>query len=269
VLIPHGHFKIGRFEPDVQHLAATIARMGVISFTYDMVGKGESTQVNHNDQNVLTLQLWNSIRVVDFLSSLEGADSSRIAVTGASGGGTQSFLLTAVDSRISVSIPVVMVSSRFYGGCNCESGLPIHMGQNYSTNNAEIAAMAAPRPQLLVSIGHDWTRLTPLREYPYLQKIYALFKKESNIQNIHLPNDYHDYGISKRNAIYPFLAQHLGLNLDSIKNSNGIINETLNIIENSEIMAAFTSEYPRPATALPNHQAIIAQLRLLQEQHSN
>jgi uncharacterized protein len=264
VLIPHGHFKGGRFNPDNQNLAASLAKMGALVMTYDMVGYGDSQLGYHKIGHALTFQLWNSIRVVDFLLTLEDADSSFIAVTGASGGGTQTFLLSAVDKRVTVSAPVVMVSAYIYGGCVCESGLPIHRGIRYRTNNAEIAALSAPDPQLLVSDGKDWTYATPFYELPFIQRIYGFYSHNENIENVHLEREGHDYGPTKRQAVYSFFVRHLHLNDTSRKTAEGLIDEGSNPIEAIETMRAFNPAHPLPSNALKTEKEILAKIKSLQ-----
>jgi uncharacterized protein len=288
VLCPHGHFQgdslgdWGRFRPDQQKRCATFARMGAVVFSYSMFAWGgeaiwqlDTTALiekpdeivvrkNHEDPISVTMQTWSSIRALDFLETLPEVDMSKIAVTGASGGGTQAFLLSAVDDRIYVSVPVVMVSSHYKDLCICEK-VQSGPAKDQILNMAEFAAMAAPKPQLIISDGDDWTKNTPVVEYPFIRRIYSFYNAENNVENVHFPDGKHDYGFEKRVPVYRFLSKHLGLDLGRITGSDGMIDETGSILEKPERMLSFSSEHRFPSNALKGREAIEKELKMLQK----
>lgn len=214
---PHGHWSEGRLADDesgsVPARCITLARMGVASFSVDMVGYNDSLQVDHRWSDRVSalwgihpfaLQLLASIRGVDFLQSLPQVDPDRIACTGASGGGTQTFALMAVDPRVKVAAPVNMISSTMQGGCVCENAPIIRL----DNSNMEIGALMAPRPLLLVSATGDWTRETPRVEYPSIRSVYGLYGVPERVHNVHVDAG-HNYNRESREAMYRFFGRWL------------------------------------------------------------
>jgi putative membrane-bound dehydrogenase-like protein len=256
ILSPHGHFKPdGRFMPDQQALCAHLARMGATVLSYGMVGWQDSRQTTHDDPLVLALQTLNSIRALDYLSGLETVDPAWIGITGASGGATQTIFLAMLDDRIRASAPVVIVYPwAAPSGCRCEGGLPVM--QAAATNAIEIAAAAAPRPQLLVSVGGDETRDFPQSGFPFIRGVYQLHGRAELVENVHLADEAHDYGPSKRIAVYAFFAKHLGLRL---------LPEDLSriAIEPPSLLSVFDESHPLPEGALRGSQEIARALAKL------
>lgn len=228
IICPNGHFSNGRYGKVQQQRLGTLARMGAICVDYDLWGWGESADEvgseAHQTPEAHVMQAVNGIRILDWMIQRKDVDKTRVGVNGGSGGGTQSVLLSVLDDRYTACCPVVSVSSWFDGGCPCESGMPIQLSGG-GTCNAELAAMFAPKPMMLVSDGGDWTSTTPELEYPYLQRIYGFYGATDNIKNIHLPKERHDFGPNKRNAVYKFFIETFNLDASKLDESKVTIEE--------------------------------------------
>jgi hypothetical protein len=218
ILSPHGHWAYGRLEnsvvASVPGRAINLAQQGFVVFTYDMIGYNDSRQLEHRlfggtreklwGLSMAGLQLWNGIRSLDFVESLPYVRRGSIGATGASGGGTQVFLLAAVDERVAVAAPVNMISLHMQGGCLCEN----QPGLRLDTNNVEIAATIAPRPLLMVSATGDWTANTLEREYPGVRALYSLSGAADRVHAVRFDAP-HNYNRDSREAVYAWMARWL------------------------------------------------------------
>ena len=216
IVSPHGHWGRGRLENiergSIPGRCINFAKQGYVIFAYDMLGYNDSgKQITHGyggaheglwGLSAMGLQLQNSISSIDFLESLSDVDNERIGCTGASGGGTQTFILTAVDERIKVSAPVNMISATMQGGCICENAPNLRL----DVSNIEIGALMAPRPLLLVSATGDWTVKTPTVEYPAIRSIYAHFDAEDRVHQVQVDAE-HNYNKESREAVYAWFAK--------------------------------------------------------------
>lgn len=274
VLLPHGHWSYGRLENTPLNSgplrAASFAQQGYVAFTWDMVGYNDSNAISHRFAighregtarevlwgiNLLGLQLWNSIRAVDFLLSLPEVDADKIGCTGESGGGTQTFLLAAVDERIKVAAPVNMVSTIMQGGSLCENAPNLRI----DTNNVELAALFAPRPMLMVSATGDWTKNTLTVEHPAVCNIYRLFGAEERVQTVQM-NAPHNYNQESREAVYGWFAHWLKGRAETTPiKERGVSAATL-----PELLVFFAR--PRPAKELNEQQLIEARIAAAQKQ---
>jgi len=218
ILNPHGHWSHGRLEDqELGSIAArciNFARQGMVAFAYDMVGYNDTAQVDHSFAsepehqlwgiNLMGLQTWNSIRALDFLASLPDVDAARLGCTGASGGGTQTFMLGAIDPRPAALAPMVMVSHSMQGGCLCENA----PGLRVRHSNMDIAAAAAPSPQLLVAATGDWTKSTPDIEGPALASVYSLLDASDHLRYVRFDFP-HNYNQTTREQAYRWFGRWL------------------------------------------------------------
>lgn len=219
VLVTHGHWAEGRMaDSDVGSIPAraiAFARQGYIAFSYDMAGYNDTKQIEHrtfaaSDRHwlwgisLMGLQTWNSIRALDFLCSLKEVDQKKLVITGESGGGTQTMMLGAIDDRLAAVAPCVMVSHSMQGGCLCENA----PGLRIDYSNMEIAAAAAPKPQIMVGASGDWTRTMMTIEGPAVKRVYDLYGKPDEL-SFQLFQFNHNINKTSREAVYKFLGEKL------------------------------------------------------------
>ena len=251
----------GRYP--LQAMCVTLARMGCTAFHYDMVGYADSTQLSLDlihrfdaekstvqgpraagffsvpaelqCQSPMGLQTYNSIRALDFISELSDVDPAHIGVTGASGGGTQTMILAALDPRVTAAVPVVMVSTAMQGGCTCENASLLRI----DTGNIEFAALFAPKPQCLIA-ADDWTKELGTKGLPELKQHYQLVGAPDNIQgklNIQFP---HNYNFVSREAMYQWFNKHLKLDLPS-----PVLEEDFQPLSTAEL-SVWDKDHPKP-----------------------
>ncbi|TCC99371.1 acetylxylan esterase [Pedobacter hiemivivus] len=260
MLSPDGHWAQQRYRADCQIRCAMMARMGVMAVSYDLFAWGESLlqfkSEDHRRSLAHTIQTLGGIRILDYVLSLKETDKGRVGISGGSGGGSHTVLMAAMDDRIKLSVPVVSLSSSFYGGCPCESGMPIHLCAG-GTNNVEIAAMTAPNPQLVVSDGKDWTVTVPDHDMPFLKKIYGYYGRPDLVENVHLPEEGHDFGLSKRKAVYDFVIKNFKLDAALVRDKTGQYDESKCTIEKEPAMYVFGDKGERlPANAIKGFEQL-------------
>jgi dienelactone hydrolase len=272
VLCPHGHWANGRFfeasdaeaekqmkmgaeqtregaKYPLQARCAMLARLGFVVFHYDMVGNADSKAIPHREgfkdvqaelraQNFMGLQTWNSIRALDFIESLPDVDPKRIGVTGASGGGTQTFMLCAVDDRPAAAFPAVMVSTAMQGGCVCEncSGLRV------DTGNVELAALFAPKP-LAMSGADDWTKEIMTKGLPELRQLYAMLGAPDKVAAQAWLTFPHNYAQPSREFMYTWFVKHL-------QGKDGAVKEAPFKPIPPRELSVYDASHPRPADEL-------------------
>ncbi len=233
IICPDGHFNGGRYRKDEQQRLATLARMGAVCVDFDLYGWGESEKevglAAHQTSRAHVVQAMDGLVLLNYiLSSRKDIDMKRIGVNGGSGGGTHTILLSVLDNRITALAPTVNLASHFDGGCPCESGRPVQLAGG-GTCNPELVAMFAPKPLLIVSDGGDWTSSVPTLEYPYLQRIYGFYNAKDKVRNVHLPNEHHDFGPNKRQAVYDFF-------IDVFKLDRKMLDESKVTVEKEEVL---------------------------------
>lgn len=133
------------------------------------------------------VECWNAMRALDYLQTRPEIDSSRLGVTGRSGGGATSWWIAAADERIKAAVPVAGISDLqahllegieprlrkgvITGHCDC-----MYFINLYRWDFTQLIALCAPRAVLLGNSDEDPIFPKPgyLRMVDKVKKIYAL-----------------------------------------------------------------------------------------------
>jgi cephalosporin-C deacetylase-like acetyl esterase len=246
----------------LQARCVQLARMGCVVFHYDMLANADSVQVSSHKispreemnslkkgewgfaspaaaarlQTSFGLQTWNSVRAVDFVLRLKEVDPERVAVTGASGGGTQTMMVTAVDERVAVAFPCVMPSTAMQGGCTCENTHLLRIGQG----NIDISAVTAPRP-LGITTADDWTIEFETKGHLDLLNLYGMLQQSKRYEAHFDTHFKHNYNHVSRTHMYGFMSRHLGLGLEE-----PVLERDFEFLPGKEL-TVWDSEHPRPS----------------------
>jgi dienelactone hydrolase len=254
-----------------QSLCVQLARMGCLVWQWDSLSDGDSRQfseavvhrfakqrpeMNRPEawglysapaearlQSVMGLQTWNNVRSLDFVLSLPEVDPTRVAITGASGGGTQSMILAALDDRLALSFPAVMVSTAMQGGCTCENASLLRLGRG----NVDFAAMFAPKPQGMTT-ANDWTKEMATKGFPELQAYYARLGAADQVMLHRDERSPHNYNRAARLAFYEWLNRHFRLGLTS-----PIAERDYRVLGRSEL-TVWDAAHPAPKAADPDFE---------------
>lgn len=249
-----------------------LARMGCVVLQIDMLGYADSQQLSaelvhrfakqrlamntekrfgffspqaeSHLESVMGLQVWNCIRSLDLLESMESVDNDRLAVTGASGGATQTMITGALDPRIAAVFPAVMVSTAMQGGCTCENCTLLRVG----TGNVEFAALFAPKPQGLTA-ADDWTKEFETKGYPDLKQLYRLMGAEDKVHLTARTEFGHNYNAVSRKAMYKLFNQALGLNASTEERPFQLLSGKELTVWNDENRPSYSEDFERDLTA--------------------
>ena len=231
VLNLHGHDEAGRFQEAAVARCVQFARLGMVAFNCDLLGYNDSAQFsprnaggslvrpkNYDNHAVLFsaptnqlwglslagVQLWSSIRAVDFLQALPDVDRAKVGATGESAGATQALLLAALDQWVQVVALAGAGAPATSGACACEDA----PGLRVDFSSPDFAAALAPRPLLLLEGTQAGAKAILEREGAAVAGIYRLLGAEGKFRSASVEGGEH-YEQAAREAAYAWFAHGL------------------------------------------------------------
>lgn len=233
-----GHANNGKGSETYQSCCISLAMQGYAVLAIDPANQGERNQFigvdnaggikesctnGHNmagkqqllvGENFGSWRAWDAVRGLDYLLSRPEVDSTRIGITGNSGGGTMTSFVSALDSRFTMMAPSCYITS---WRRNLENELPADIEQippgilSAGCEMGDLILAHAPRPSLIMGQKNDFFDHRGLKEtFDEVRKVYALLGAEDKLQMFIGPTN-HGYSIENREAMYKFFNKHAGI----------------------------------------------------------
>ena len=228
VLNPNGHHSGGKAVVYKQIRCANLARRGVLALNMEFIGMGElQADRIHNGLAMLNLTGLAGVGLfylalkkgLDVLLQHPHADASRVGVTGLSGGGWQTIVISALDERVTLSAPVAgytAVKARIECASDIGDLEQVPVDLTTVLDYQDMTAMLAPRPTLLILNERDDCCFQTGRTRPYIydavKPVFRAFNAEERFQ-FHNNTDpgTHNYEADNRARFYRFLMEQWGV----------------------------------------------------------
>jgi len=225
VINVNGHEREGKSTPYIQERCINLAKKGMLAFNYEWFGMGQMSAAGYQHGRLNQIDLTGASglapfflaqrRLVDIALQHANADAARLAVTGLSGGGWQTILLSSLDPRVKLAMPVAGYSSFVTRTQFPDMDLgdseqtPVDLGQY--ADYTHLTAMLAPNPVQLAHNARDNCcfradyALAPL--VVAVRPVYSLYDAQGRLRSHANFDPGHNYGQENREALYKFLKE--------------------------------------------------------------
>jgi len=233
VLVPCGHSPIAKAHTRYQKISARLAKRGYIVLCWDPVGQGERSQFWDAERsrsrynrvcgehavlgnlaylvgaNLARWEIWDGMRALDYLLSRPDVDSSRISITGTSGGGFQASHIAALDERIKVAAPSCYISAlpmrmnnRIFEDPDSDPEQDLYRMVADGIDHPGLLLLIYPRPVIVCAAVEDFFPIEGTRKT--FREVAAVYRMFNIPERIALTEGYHRHNYSDANQEVAF-----------------------------------------------------------------
>lgn len=279
-----------------QHEILNLVLKGFIVMAIDPVGQGERLQY-YNEQtgetnlgsttrehsyagaqafitgsSLAKYEIWDGIRAIDYLFTRKEVDTTRLGVTGLSGGGTQSAYLAAFDERIYAAAPANYITSfrrllESIGPQDAEQNLPHQIARGL--DHADFLGVRAPKPTMMITTTRDFFSIQGARETA--KEVSRVFEAYGKGTHFRMVEDDSDHSFTKKNneAMYAFFQKFLSNPGDSTDwDIAPLPEEELRVTATGQLSTSFASLETVHSLNLKEAQQKMEALKKLRQQSS-